>query len=134
MLPVARKLRYPITPFDLTVQGVTSISVDIYKYGLGPKCTSIVLYRNHEIRKQQFVAVMEWSGGLYISPTVAGSRPGGLIAGAWVAMMSVGEEGYLEAVRKVMEVLENFSARNKANSRTIHCGKTKHDNHCIWIG
>lgn len=104
VLPFARKLGYPIPPFDFTVQGVTSISVDIHKYGLGPKGTSVVLYRNHEIRKQQFVAVTEWSGGLYISPTVAGSRPGGLIAGAWAAMMTIGEEGYLEAVRKVMEV------------------------------
>ena len=63
-----------------------------------------MLHRNHEIRKQQFVVVTEWSGGLYVSPTVAGSRPGGLIAGAWAAMMTIGEEGYLEAARKVMEV------------------------------
>lgn len=104
VLPFARKLGYPIPPFDFTVHGVTSISVDIHKYGLGPKGTSVVLYRNHEIRKQQFVAVTEWSGGLYVSPTVAGSRPGGLIAGAWAAMMTIGEEGYLEAARKVMEV------------------------------
>jgi glutamate/tyrosine decarboxylase-like PLP-dependent enzyme len=39
------------------------------------------------------VAVTEWSGGLYVSPTIAGSRPGGLIAGAWAAMLSLGEEG-----------------------------------------
>lgn len=37
--------------------------------------------------------VTEWSGGLYVSPTMAGSRPGGLIAGAWAAMMSLGLEG-----------------------------------------
>ncbi|XP_057816317.1 sphingosine-1-phosphate lyase isoform X2 [Cryptomeria japonica] len=104
VLPFARKLGYPIPPFDFTVQGVTSISVDVHKYGLGPKGTSVVLYRNHEIRKHQFVAVTEWSGGLYVSPSVAGSRPGGLVAGAWAAMMSVGEEGYLEATKKIMEV------------------------------
>lgn len=38
-------------------------------------------------------AVTEWSGGLYVSPTIAGSRPGGLIAGAWAAMMSLGLNG-----------------------------------------
>lgn len=38
-------------------------------------------------------SVTEWSGGLYVSPTIAGSRPGGLIAGAWAAMMSLGFEG-----------------------------------------
>ncbi|KAL8520208.1 hypothetical protein ACS0TY_010935 [Phlomoides rotata] len=93
VLPFARKLGYPVPPFDFSVQGVTSISVDVHKYGLAPKGTSVVLYRNHEMRKHQFVAVTEWSGGLYVSPTIAGSRPGGLIAGAWAAMMSLGLEG-----------------------------------------
>ncbi|CAA7015673.1 unnamed protein product [Microthlaspi erraticum] len=103
VLPFARKLGYQIPAFDFTVQGITSISVDVHKYGLAPKGTSTVLYRNHEIRKHQFVAVTEWSGGLYVSPTIAGSRPGSLVAGAWAAMMSLGEEGYLENTRKIME-------------------------------
>jgi len=30
---------------------------------------------------------------LYVSPTIAGSRPGSLIAGAWAAMISLGKEG-----------------------------------------
>ncbi|WCJ38799.1 Sphingosine-1-phosphate lyase [Euphorbia peplus] len=103
VLPFARTLGYPIPPFDFSVKGVTSISVDVHKYGLAPKGTSVVLYRNHDIRKHQFVAVTEWSGGLYVSPTIAGSRPGGLIAGAWAAMMSLGEEGYLENTKAIME-------------------------------
>ena len=41
------------------------------------------------------VTVTEWSGGLYVSPTIAGSRPGSLIAGAWAAMLSLGQEGAL---------------------------------------
>lgn len=104
VLPFARKLGYPIPPFDFSVKGVTSISVDVHKYGLAPKGTSVVLYRNHDIRKHQFVAVTEWSGGLYVSPTIAGSRPGGLIAGAWAALLSLGEEGYLESTKRIMEV------------------------------
>ncbi|KAL0364344.1 UNVERIFIED_CONTAM: Sphingosine-1-phosphate lyase [Sesamum angustifolium] len=112
VLPFARKLGYPVPPFDFSVQGVTSISVDVHKYGLAPKGTSVVLYRDHEIRKTHvsfcshkyvFLSVTEWTGGLYISPTIAGSRPGGLIAGAWAAMMSLGLEGYLENTRKIME-------------------------------
>ncbi|KAL6529354.1 Dihydrosphingosine phosphate lyase [Orobanche gracilis] len=98
VLPFARMLGYPVPPFDFSSKGVTSISVDVHKYGLAPKGTSVVLYRNHDIRK-----ITEWSGGLYISPSIAGSRPGGLIAGAWAAMMSLGLEGYLENTRKIME-------------------------------
>lgn len=43
--------RYPVPPFDFSVGGVTSISVDVHKYGLAPKGTSVVLYRDHNIRK-----------------------------------------------------------------------------------
>ncbi|XP_075504687.1 sphingosine-1-phosphate lyase isoform X1 [Primulina tabacum] len=151
VLPFARKLGYPIPPFDFSVQGVTSMSVDVHKYGLAPKGTSVILYRNHDIRKHQFVAgklisyrtsvfsssdscvpsayllicthvllhqhlVTEWTGGLYVSPTIAGSRPGGLIAGAWAAMMSLGLEGYLENTRKIMET----SKKIERGVREIH--------------
>ncbi|XP_061374374.1 sphingosine-1-phosphate lyase isoform X2 [Gastrolobium bilobum] len=51
VLPFARELGYNIPPFDFSVKGVSSISVDVHKYGLAPKGTSVVLYRNHEIRK-----------------------------------------------------------------------------------
>ncbi|KAK8479660.1 hypothetical protein V6N12_033691 [Hibiscus sabdariffa] len=50
ILPFARKLGYPIPPFDFTVKGVTSVSINVHKYGLAPK-GSVVLYRNREIRK-----------------------------------------------------------------------------------
>ena len=81
-MPFACKLEYTIPSFYFTVMGVISISVDVHKYGLAPKGTSVVLYRNHDIRRHQFVAITEWSGGLYVSPTIVGSRFGGLIAGA----------------------------------------------------
>ncbi|KAG4922874.1 hypothetical protein JHK82_051852 [Glycine max] len=103
VLPFARELGYHIPPFDFSVKGVSSISVDVHKYGLAPKGTSVVLYRNHEIRKSVNVTVTEWSGGLYVSPTIAGSRPGSLIAGAWAAMISLGKEGYLKNTKEIME-------------------------------
>ncbi|KAF7123672.1 hypothetical protein RHSIM_Rhsim12G0094700 [Rhododendron simsii] len=123
VLPFARKLGYPIPPFDFSVKGVTSISADVHKYGLAPKGTSIVLYRNHDIRKNQFVAVTEWSGGLYVSPTIAGSRPGGLIAGAWAAMMSLGFEGYSENTREIMEVSKRIQKGIKDISELFIVGR-----------
>ncbi|CAI5981164.1 unnamed protein product [Closterium sp. NIES-65] len=103
VLPFAKKLGYPLPPFDFSVPGVTSMSVDCHKYGLAPKGTSVVLYRNREIRKHQFCAVTEWSGGLYVSPTVSGSRSGALIAGAWAAMRGIGMQGYMDITKRLME-------------------------------
>ena len=103
ILPWAEKLGYPVTPFDFRLPGVTSISADTHKYGYAAKGTSVVLYRGRTLRHHQFYANTEWPGGLYFSPTLAGSRPGALSAACWAAMLSMGEQGYLDAARGILE-------------------------------
>ena len=103
VLPFARELGYPVPPFDFRLPGVTSMSADTHKYGYAAKGTSVVLYRNRELRRAQFFRYTEWPGGLYFSPTFAGSRPGGLSAACWAAMVTMGEQGYLDATRAILE-------------------------------
>lgn len=88
--------------FDFQQPGVTSISVDTHKYGFAPKGNSCILYRNKNLRQHQYFVSPDWSGGVYGSPSMAGSRPGALIAGAWVSMMAVGEKGYVDATHKIV--------------------------------
>jgi len=106
MLPWAERLGYSVPPFDFRVPGVTSISADTHKYGYAAKGTSVVLYHQPELRRYQYFAVADWPGGLYFSPTFAGSRPGALSAACWAAMVSMGEGGYLEAAGKILETAE----------------------------
>ncbi|HVE83380.1 MAG TPA: aminotransferase class V-fold PLP-dependent enzyme, partial [Myxococcales bacterium] len=68
ILPFARKLGYPVPPFDLQLEGVTSISCDTHKFGYAAKGTSVVLYRSEALRHRQFYTATEWPGGLYYSP------------------------------------------------------------------
>ena len=68
VLPFARKLGYPIPPFDFCVKGVTSMSVDTHKFGMAHKGTSVVLYHSKQLRQYQYTKITEWTGGLYISP------------------------------------------------------------------
>ena len=103
LLPWAKKLGYPVPPFDFRLPGVTSMSADTHKYGYAAKGTSVVLYRGAELRRYQYYATTEWPGGLYLSPTLSGSRPGALSAACWAAMVSIGEAGYLEAARAILE-------------------------------
>ena len=103
ILPWAEKLGYPVPPFDFRLPGVTSISADTHKYGYTAKGTSVVLYRGYELRHYQYFAAADWPGGIYFSPTFAGSRPGALGAIAWATMVSLGEQGYLEAARRILE-------------------------------
>ncbi len=86
MLPFVRRLGYPVTPFDFGVPGVTSVSVDLHKYGYAAKGASIILYRNRELRRCQLYATTDWPGGIYASPTMTGTRPGGAIAAAWAVL------------------------------------------------
>ncbi len=103
VLPWAEKLGYPVPGFDFRLPGVTSISADTHKYGYAAKGMSVVLYRNAELRRYQYFTAADWPGGLYFSPTIAGSRPGALSAVCWAAMVTMGERGYMEATRKILE-------------------------------
>lgn len=103
ILPFARELGAPVPPFHFEVPGVTSMSADTHKYGYASKGTSVVLYRGEELRRYQYFTATEWPGGLYFSPTIAGSRPGGLIAACWAALMAQGHQGYLKAAAAILD-------------------------------
>ena len=106
VLPWAEKLGYPVTEFDFRLPGVTSISADTHKFGYASKGTSVILYRSTELRHYQYYTIADWPGGLYFSPTFAGSRPGALSAACWATLLSMGENGYLDSVKKIMVTAE----------------------------
>ncbi|GIV70931.1 aminotransferase class V-fold PLP-dependent enzyme [Caldilinea sp.] len=110
ILPFARELGYDAPEFDFRLPGVTSMSADTHKYGYAAKGTSVVLYRGEALRRYQYYAIADWPGGLYFSPTLAGSRPGALSAACWAALVSIGEEGYRAAAAKIL-----------ATARLIRC-------------
>jgi sphinganine-1-phosphate aldolase len=82
---------------------VTSISADTHKFGYAAKGTSVILYRDPDIRRYQYYRTATWMGGLYYSPTFAGSRPGAISAECWAAMLAFGQEGYLVATKSILE-------------------------------
>ena len=108
ILPWIERLGYDVTTFDFRLPGVTSMSCDTHKFGFGLKGTSVVLYRNKKLRRFQYFSKTNWPGGLYASPTAAGSRSGGLTAATWAAMVSLGEEGYLNSARAIMKVADTI--------------------------
>jgi len=75
-----RKLGYATPAFDFSVDGVTSMSLDTHKYGYALKGTSVILYADAGVRQNQYFCFPDWTGGLYTTPTIAGSRSGGLVA------------------------------------------------------
>jgi sphinganine-1-phosphate aldolase len=108
ILPWVEKLGYKVPLFDFRLPGLTSISADTHKYGFGLKGNSVVLYRNRKLRRYQYFSVPDWPGGIYASPSMTGSRSGGLSASTWAAMVYLGEEGYLRIARAIMDIADRI--------------------------
>jgi glutamate/tyrosine decarboxylase-like PLP-dependent enzyme len=99
----AEKAGYTIPVSDFRNPGVTSISIDTHKYGFAPKGTSVILYRNSEMFQHQVYAATNWQGGIYFTPTMSGSRAGFPIVAAWAVMLALGEEGYVNSVKRILD-------------------------------
>jgi len=110
ILPWIEKLGYDVPIFDFRLPGVTSISCDTHKYGYALKGTSTINFRNKDLRRYMYFAQEDWPGGIYVCPTVLGSRPAGLSAAMWAAMVSMGEEGYLKAAKAIMDTADKMRA------------------------
>lgn len=90
-----------VPAFDFRVKGVTSISCDPHKYGQTGKGISVLLWKRKDLQHYQYYCQPSWTGGVYASPTLAGSRPGALVAGAWAALLVMGRSGYRSAAEKI---------------------------------
>lgn len=110
MLPWLEKLGRAIPPWDFRVPGVTSISADLHKYGYAAKGASLLLWRSMDQMKHQIFVEASFPGGIYASPTMIGTRPGGPIAAAWAALQSLGESGYLELAKLAIDAADRFRA------------------------
>ncbi|MGH9209723.1 MAG: pyridoxal phosphate-dependent decarboxylase family protein [Acidimicrobiales bacterium] len=95
LLPFLERLGDPIPPWDFRVDGVTSLSADIHKYGWCFKGASVLLHSDEAELGRQFFVFDGWPGGVYGSATTAGTRPAAPIAAAWATIRYLGEEGYL---------------------------------------
>ncbi|CAI5452240.1 unnamed protein product [Caenorhabditis angaria] len=89
--------------YDFSVPGVSSISADTHKYGLAPKGSSVIMYRNKELLHNQYFCESDWQGGIYASATLEGSRSGMNIALCWAAMLYHGKDEYTVNAQKIVE-------------------------------
>jgi len=76
--------------------------MDTHKYGFSPKGTSVVMYASQALRRYQYFVAPDWTGGIYASPSIAGSRPGAVIAATWATMLTMGRKGYTDTTRTII--------------------------------
>jgi glutamate/tyrosine decarboxylase-like PLP-dependent enzyme len=106
--PWLEKLGVAMPEWDFRVEGVTSVSADLHKYGYAAKGASVLLFRDMTYLRHQFFASTDWPGGIYISPGLPGTRPGGPIAAAWAALQGMGEDGYLGKAQQAYEASQQL--------------------------
>jgi glutamate/tyrosine decarboxylase-like PLP-dependent enzyme len=94
--------------WDYRVPGVTSISADIHKYGFASKGASTITYRNLDILKHQMFVYQDWPGGVFASPALLGTRPGGAYAAAWAAMQYFGKSGYRDLAKRTTQAFDKM--------------------------
>ena len=77
----------------------------IKQFGYAPKGSSLILYSEKKYVHQQYFVSTKWSGGIFVSPTLAGSRSGGIIAATWAALMNHGEDNYIKQSKAIFETV-----------------------------
>jgi sphinganine-1-phosphate aldolase len=110
VLPYAARLGRAVPPWTFAVDGVTSISVDLHKYGYAPKGTSVLLHRTPEHRRPQYFAHAGWPGYTMLNSTMQSTKSGGPLAGAWAVVQSLGDAGYELLSRDVFEAVDAIVA------------------------
>ena len=103
------KLGHPIPAWNLSVPGVTSISVDLHKYGYTSKGASVVMYSSKSLRAHQGFFTDNWLGGMYASSGMLGTKSGGSIASAWAVLRHLGDDGYTALVRQTRNATEQLA-------------------------
>jgi len=106
--PFVRMNGVELPAFDFSLPGVRSISADLHKYGYAAKGASTIFHRNQEQREFQIFRCDAWPAGGMVTPTAAGTRPGGAIASAWAVLHYLGIEGYRAKARIVTDTREKL--------------------------
>ena len=130
MCSVARKRQIPVhvdaclggfvlpfieTPniFDFRIDGVTSVSVDTHKYGCSPKGSSVLLFKDKEMLSNCYFIQSSWSGGIYATTNITGSRSGFNLACTWSIMKYLGVETYKTQAIAIKSAVDKIKSKLK---------------------
>lgn len=111
VLPFLKKAGYPSKPFDFTVDGVSSITIDPHKMGQGLTPGGCILYKSRELADRAAFPVSYLAGGKTKHRTLVGTRSGAAVLANWTQMVCLGEEGYVRIVRKCMDLSVSLARR-----------------------
>jgi glutamate/tyrosine decarboxylase-like PLP-dependent enzyme len=110
VLPWLEQIGRAVPLWDFRVPGVTSISADLHKFAYAGKGASTLVWRSLDDMKHQIFVATDFPGGIYASPTMIGTRPGGPIAAAWAALQAFGADGYKQLATQAADAADRLRA------------------------
>ncbi len=116
ILPFMKKQGENIPDFDFKIEGVSSISLDPHKYAYSPIGASIILFRREFYKMFSQFVNLKWPGYPIVNPAVLSSRSEGPLAATWAILHLLGEKGYMELARRIIDV------RNRLISKLRYLG------------
>lgn len=106
--PFVKEIGFDVPDFDLGVPGVSSMSADLHKFGFAAKPASTVFYSSSDRGRFHGFEFTDWPNGRFATSTIVGTRPAGGVAAAWATFQYLGREGYRDAARRVMAMVERY--------------------------
>ena len=108
MAPFAADIGRPIPDFDFRLEGVSSLSADLHKFGFCPKPASTIFYRSAALQQAQGFDFDTWPSGRFATQTLVGTRAGGAVAAAWAVLRHLGRDGYRDIARELMALRDAY--------------------------
>jgi sphinganine-1-phosphate aldolase len=100
--------RRHVRPFDLSVDGVTSLSVDLHKFGGAPRGAGLLLYRDRSLRAHALFACADTAGYAVVDSSALGTHAVAPIAAAWATLHTLGDGGYRLLVRETLAAAKHM--------------------------
>ena len=108
VLPFMAQLGFDLPPFDLSVPGVRSLSVDLHKYAYAPKGASLLLFSDATYRLGAFFTYSGWPGYPVVNTTMQSTKSAGPMAAAWATIRTIGADGYRDLVLATRQATEQI--------------------------
>ncbi|MEW6071285.1 MAG: tyrosine decarboxylase MfnA [Planctomycetota bacterium] len=111
VLPFLAELGLPAPAFDFALPGVSTITIDPHKMGLGVQPAGAILFRTASLQEHVRVEIPYLAGGRTTQTTVTGTRPGAAVLAVWAMMRHLGRAGYRDVVRRCLDLTRHLAAR-----------------------
>jgi tyrosine decarboxylase/aspartate 1-decarboxylase len=104
VLPFLKELGYPAPPFNFRLKGVSSMTIDPHKMGMGIIPAGGIIYRTGELAETVRLNIPYLSGGENAHATIVGTRSGASVLSVWALLKHLGKSGYRTIIRHCMEI------------------------------